>query len=206
MRPGGDRRELEIVYLGELVLAEGAVAPPGLVLRGAVEPDAAHPPAREKRLGGGGPRPILGAFDQTLFAAVAEQVAEPLLLRLGLVADDDVRVASAEQLLPPVVEPSDLLGDVASEVRHEGREGLAVLGEEKHVAVVRQASEGADLDRVALGGLNENAVEHLDESPGGTEQVAAVDGLLRDLDERSWRYPAWIVAHSPVETGNEIRF
>ena len=49
---------------------------------------------------------------------------------------------------------------------------------------------------IALGGADEDSVEEIDELSGRTQQKAAVHGLLRDLYQRAWRYPAGIVAHS----------
>ena len=46
----------------------------------------------------------------------------------------------------------------------------------------------------------------IDELSGRAQQVAAVDGLLRDLYERSWRYPAWIIAHSSCTDGKRDEF
>ena len=62
--------------------------------------------------------------------------------------------------------------------------------------MIRQGNEGAHLDGVALCSADEDSVEEIDELSRGTQQKAAVHGLLRDLYQHSWRYPTGIVAHS----------
>ena len=75
-------------------------------------------------------------LDEALLASLAQQVAETSLLGFRLVADDDMRVAAAPEVLPPVVKATDLLGEIAGEVGHEVREGSCVLGDEEQVGVL----------------------------------------------------------------------
>jgi len=155
----------------------------GLVLGGAVEPQAGELPALAVGLGRGGTGPLLGGLHEALLAALGEQVAQAGALFLGLVADDHRAVAPAPELLAPPVQAPGLAGDLRVDVVHEAGELPGVSGLEEEVAVIAQVDETADDHPVALLGLGEGADDDGVEVAAGEQEEAPVDGAAGDLDE-----------------------
>ena len=82
------------------------------------------------------PGQCFGEATSPFLAALGQEVAEPSDLRCGFVGHMDVDVAPAEDLLFPVVEPSDFAGDLGVDVAHEVGELPGVFGIEQHVAMI----------------------------------------------------------------------
>ena len=72
--------------------------------------------------------PILRSRHQVLFAAVGEDVQEPLDLCRLLFTDRDRLIAGCEHLVVPAGQPTDLARQLGQKVAHEVGQLLAVDG------------------------------------------------------------------------------
>ena len=168
---------------GEAFVWVGFLALPGAVLRGAVDPDPLERLSGEQGSRGAGAGPVFGRGDEAFLAALLEQVAQACDLRFALVTGDDVGVAAAPELLPPVVPPTSLAGDLRVDVAHEVGELLDVLGSQQDVGVVREVDEAADLHVVALLEAGEGADDDGVELGRWAQEEAPLDDAAGDLYE-----------------------
>ena len=83
--------------------------------------------------------------DQVLFHAVREDVGEPRYLSGLLVADWDGLIAARPDLVTPVSEASDLLGELGFEVADEGGQLSGIVDRDEQVVVLCGASDYVEL-------------------------------------------------------------
>jgi hypothetical protein len=186
--PAGEGSELE-GFVGRVsVGAEVFAAAASEVLLGAVEPPALESLSFGQRLDAVDARPVLEAFHQALFDAVAEDVAEPRDLRLGLVADLDRLIPPPEDLLPPAGESADLASHLGVEVVHEARELPGVVDLQNEVKVIRREKEGNDPHWISALGPGEGSQEDGIEGRPGPKEEAALERPASYLDQgaRVW--------------------
>jgi hypothetical protein len=110
--PARNRRELEPVEGREARIRIRLATLPGTVLSRTIDPDAFGALARKQGLGGTGARPVLWRGDEALLATLLQQVAQRMDLCLRFIADLDITVGPRPDGSLPLVEVSDLLGDL----------------------------------------------------------------------------------------------
>jgi hypothetical protein len=84
----------------------------------------------------------LRSGNQTLLAAVRQDVPEAINLSRLFLADHDRLVSAAPELLPPAMQSTGLPRQVRVEVVHEAGELKGVLHTEKKVVVIGKEDEG----------------------------------------------------------------
>lgn len=117
--PASQRTELQGYFLRELARFDLLSPSPGSVLSGAIMPNADYGRARAQRRDAAGSRPVLRPGNEVFLASLLEEVDKPLDLSLGFEAHRDATVAAAPELLPPAMQATGLLGEIAVEVAHE---------------------------------------------------------------------------------------
>lgn len=106
MSPARQRREDDLLGFGEGGGGGVFTAALGLIEASAIEPCAVERFASSEGGGAVDAGPVLRPLDEALFDALAEDVGEPLDLRLLLFRDDDGAIAACPELVAPVLPTS----------------------------------------------------------------------------------------------------
>jgi hypothetical protein len=167
-------------------MIEGLSAAARQVFLGTVEPEPFQRLAFEQRPDGMHSGPVPRLVHEIFLNAVRQAVAQSLDLSSLLGADYDRLVASAEDLLLPAGQASDLPGQLGEEVAHESGELSGILGPEQEVHVVGDADQEADPDLVTALGPGEGPDEDLVELGTGAEQGTAMERPAGDLGQGSF--------------------
>jgi hypothetical protein len=153
------------------------------VLPGAVEPEPFERLLLQQGANGGDARPVSQALDQSLLAAVGQDIAQPLDLGRLFFTDRDRLVPAPPKLLAPADQPAGLAGEVGVEVTHEERQFVAGLNPKQEVEVIGSKGESTDADGVELLRPAESAEDDLVELVARGEEKAALHGPAGNLDE-----------------------
>ena len=86
-------------------------------------------------------RPLTGFGHEIFFRTVPQDVAQAVDLGFGFMTDENVFVSSRPQVVLPVVEVVDLLGDVAVDETHRLGKLLGIVSTEQGVVVLCEVSD-----------------------------------------------------------------
>ena len=112
-----------------------------------------------------------------------EQITQTSDLGLGLMAGDDVGVATAPDLFPPAVQAPDFSGNLGVDVAHEACELLDTAGPEEEMAVVRQVDKATDPHVVAFLKASQSPDDDRVELWAWPQEKSPLDHPAGDLDE-----------------------
>ncbi len=159
----------------------------GLILEGAVLPNALQGLALGQRVDALQAGPIPAAEHEILLHAVAQDVLEAIDEGRFVAADLDGAVPPTPELLPPVHDTPRLSSHVALDVSNEASELVDVADAKEPVDMIREPTESIKLYRVAFFGAGHDADGEAAEMLTGGQQESAVHGTRGDLEEGSTR-------------------
>ena len=176
----------------EIALAKGSTTAGGPVFTGAVEPCARKGHPVEESVDAVHSRPVARSDHEAFLAAVRQQIAKTLYLRLRLVAHLDRSIVVAPELLPPVVKPAHFARDVAVHEAHEVRQLLRIVGAAEQVVVVGGKREVVDSQVVSGLRPTEYAQNHVADSGARAQQQPRLHRAGRHFDQATRRkVPEW---------------
>ena len=142
--PARNRRQDDRLMLGEVLENDSLAPAPGLVEGSAIVPDALHSSPFQHCLGAVYPRPVGRSRHKIFLDGVCQHISEPGDLSIRFAGDWYVPVPPSPEGPLPIVEFSDLLGEIGLDRVHEANKGTRLGRRNQQVIVGAENRDGVD--------------------------------------------------------------